>query len=503
MDNFENEIDYDYEIDTDAIIAKKSFVVGKDKMSARFLTGLKQYNLTYEEIVNSNWRYVGGDGGEVARNLFMNGTYFQIKKEDSKYNRCHLNYWILCFPNEELPDYTDRCVCDHPIIENCYISNKDDSEILVLGNCCIERFIPLKGRTCKLCTASHKNRKVNLCNECRLLCTDCKTTINNKKDVKCEKCVDKDYQFQCGNCEIMLDLRVTKYKYCSKCDDILSKKICGICNIKSFDSRKASKCNNCLIKEHAKKYCIKCKYHNKNFEKSNTCDSCFQKAENLKKLKNKLCAICNINTFDGRKYTNCDTCEKLKHKLCTICNINNPNQHPKCDTCKKLKNQICFFCNDCEDCNDDSYQITCEICKIGKYDCRFEYPESCCETPSQLQTPKNIKICSICNVNTFNSSIWKNCTKCSVQKLIKNNPIKTEEKPVIESVDNKCQKCDAILKNPAYKFCFKCFGNCIICNKKVDPRFKKCYDCNKYNKTSRDVEIIPLFNDKIEEPYPY
>jgi hypothetical protein len=287
----------------------------------------------------------------------------------------------------------------------------------VLGNCCIERFIPLKGRTCKLCTASHKNRKVNLCNECRLFCTDCKTTINNKKDIKCEKCVDKDYQFQCGNCEIMLDLRVTKYKYCSKCDDILSKKICGICNIKSFDSRDEENCSKC---------------------------------ENII---NKLCSICHINTFDSRHYKNCKKCEKIKNQLCGICHINT---------------------------FDGNYAINCNKCEKLKH-----------------------KLCSICHINTFNSSIWKNCAKCSVQKLIKNYPIKTEEKPVIEPVANKCQKCDAILKNPAYKFCFKCFGNCIICNKKVDPRFKKCYDCNKYNKTSRDVEIIPLFNNKIEEPYPY
>lgn len=381
MDNYE--FDYEYEIDTDAIIAKKSFVVEKDKMSARFLTGLKQYNLTYEEIVNSNWRYVGGDGGEVARNLFMNGTYHKIKKEDSKYNRCHLNYWILCFPNEELPDLTDRCVCDHIIIENCYIANEDDSEFLVLGNCCIERFIPLKGRTCKLCKASHKNRKVNLCNECRLFCTDCKTTINTKKDVKCEKCVDKDNEFQCGNCEKILDSRITKHKYCSKCDDILFKKKCGVCKITTFDIRYESS------------------------EYSDTCLSCIVKIKNqlLQKIKNQLCGICNIYKFDGRYATNCDICEKLKY----------------------------------------------------------------------------IKICGICNVNTFNSSIWNNCAKCSVQKLIIKHPIKIDETPV-EPVANKCQKCDAILKNPTYKFCFKCFGNCIICQKKVDPRFKKCFDCNKNNK---------------------
>ena len=451
MDNYE--FNYEYEIDTDAIIAKKSFVVEKDKMSARFLTGLKQYNLTYEEIVNSNWRYVGGDGGEVARNLFMNGTYHKIKKEDSKYNRCHLNYWILCFPNEELPDLTDRCVCDHIIIENCYIANEDDSEFLVLGNCCIERFIPLKGRTCKLCKASHKNRKVNLCNECRLFCTDCKTTINTKKDVKCEKCVDKDNEFQCGNCEKILDSRITKHKYCSKCDAILSTKICEICNIKPFDSRYASKCNNCFVKEQVKKHCIKCKRLNSNFEKSTICDECCQKAENLKKLKNKLCALCHLNVYDSTRKTNCDKCEKLKDLLCQLCELN---------------------------IYDGRYFTNCDKC----------------------EKTKNIKICGICNVHTFNWSTWNNCAKCSVQKLIIKHPIKIDETPV-EPVANKCQKCDTILKNPTYKFCFKCFGNCIICQKKVDPRFKKCFDCNKYNKTNRDIEIKPLFYDKIEQPYPY
>lgn len=374
----------------------KTHIVDKSDLRTQFLNGLEKYNITADDLIKDGWYYCGGNH----------------KQED-------INYFKMNFPNEDFPDFSNECVCGHEIINNCYICPKDESELLVIGSCCIMKFVPIKTRSCKDCKASHKNRKVNLCNECRLLCIDCKITKNYKKDVKCEKCVSKDYERKCANCDIMLDSRKTRYKYCSNCDDRLSNKICGICNKNTYDARYGfeENCSKCEDVKDAKSWCIKCKLYNENFENSDTCD----------------------------------------------------------------------------DCNDNVYKVTCEICKVGKYDVRYEYPETCCEKPNYT------KICAICNVNTFNSSIWNNCAKCSVEKLIKKQPI---TKPV-EPVTNKCQKCNTILKNPTYKFCFKCFNNCIICQKKVDPRFKKCFDCNKYNKTSRDVEIKPFFYDKIEEPYPY
>ena len=39
-------------------------------------------------------------------------------------------------------------------------------EIIVLGNCCIKKFIPSSGRTCEECDEPHRNRKHNICNSC-------------------------------------------------------------------------------------------------------------------------------------------------------------------------------------------------------------------------------------------------------------------------------------------------------------------------------------------------
>jgi len=121
-------------------------VVKRNKQSVntkdRFIQGLKKYNLTLEEIQLSGWKYVGGDTGS------------------------HLNYYKLVFPNNNrLPPHYDNCVCGHPIEYNCYIANK--TNLIVLGRCCIKQFVENSGRTCEECGSSHRNSKVNLCNDCK------------------------------------------------------------------------------------------------------------------------------------------------------------------------------------------------------------------------------------------------------------------------------------------------------------------------------------------------
>jgi hypothetical protein len=47
---------------------------------------------------------------------------------------------------------------------------------VVLGNCCIKRFIPkdLASKTCSVCKKPHRNRRVDKCNGCRDdLCITC------------------------------------------------------------------------------------------------------------------------------------------------------------------------------------------------------------------------------------------------------------------------------------------------------------------------------------------
>lgn len=111
-----------------------------DKLSHRFIEGLEKYNLTYEEI--KDWKYAGGNKGR------------------------HYNYFVMiCGDNAKPLPHTNNCVCNHYIEENCYIRNGND--FLILGNCCIKKFIPMNTRTCKYCNSPHRNRKNNICNGCR------------------------------------------------------------------------------------------------------------------------------------------------------------------------------------------------------------------------------------------------------------------------------------------------------------------------------------------------
>jgi len=116
----------------------------QDDLSKRFLDGLKSYNLKFEEIKNpEKWKPRGGNHGAGKR------------------------YFEQCFPDWELPDQQNRCVCGHPIKNNCYLYNEEIDRFLVLGNCCIKRFLPDTGtRRCQDCNEPHKRRKSNLCEEC-------------------------------------------------------------------------------------------------------------------------------------------------------------------------------------------------------------------------------------------------------------------------------------------------------------------------------------------------
>ena len=123
------------------------------KLTERFIKGLQNYNISFDEIKAGKFRYCGGN-----------------------MNR-HLNYYNLLYPDKDLPPLEDNCICGHHINENCYIT--DGKQTLVLGNCCIKKFIPKSSRTCEICGDSHRNRVVNKCNECRMgICDICSKPCN-------------------------------------------------------------------------------------------------------------------------------------------------------------------------------------------------------------------------------------------------------------------------------------------------------------------------------------
>jgi hypothetical protein len=154
------------------------------ELTERFIKGLREFNLTLKEITENNWYYCGGDKNQ------------------------HLNYFKLSCPEDDLPPFDNKCVCGHHITTNCYITNGED--LLILGSCCIKKFVPKSSRTCEKCGTSHKNRKVNKCNDCRSTCEKCGASHKNKKVNECNDC----RQGICVDCNAVCDYR---HKYCKYC----------------------------------------------------------------------------------------------------------------------------------------------------------------------------------------------------------------------------------------------------------------------------------------------
>jgi hypothetical protein len=157
----------------------------------RFIKGLLEYNLTEEEVIK-NWKYCGGN-----------------RKE-------HFNYFKLSCPGEDFPAQVNECVCRHYIEENCYITNGE--EILILGNCCIKKFLTKSGRTCEDCGEPHQNRIIDKCNNCRpktisknrKTCEDCSEPHQNRKVNRCNSC-------RIGRCDECPNRCPEKYKLCFMC----------------------------------------------------------------------------------------------------------------------------------------------------------------------------------------------------------------------------------------------------------------------------------------------
>jgi hypothetical protein len=107
---------------------------------------------------DNNWCYFGG--GQYV-------TEYQKNKKAHHYNY-FMKAWPDHFKHQPYIGHEERCVCNTPIKQQCYIINRDTKEVVVLGNCCIEK-LRLSGRTCSRCHAKHRNRKDNLCNDCRVI----------------------------------------------------------------------------------------------------------------------------------------------------------------------------------------------------------------------------------------------------------------------------------------------------------------------------------------------
>ena len=151
----------------------------------------KTYRFKFEEALTSlsttvnfkdcknEWRYAGGDSGSHA-------NYYNMIKDEY---------------NLEEPGSEALCICTHPIVENCYIRHIKTNQLVVIGNCCIKRFMSeVAGRRCTNCDKIHKNRTTNLCNECRkVYCEFCKyelgiNTVSAERGM-CQECFGNKVKF--------------------------------------------------------------------------------------------------------------------------------------------------------------------------------------------------------------------------------------------------------------------------------------------------------------------
>jgi hypothetical protein len=142
-------------------------------LTERFVNGLKKnYDLTLEDIESEGWKYCGGD------------------RNTSQY--AHLDKFFKWGKRNHTPRHVDKCVCGHEIKVNCYITN--DKELIIIGSCCIKRFIPggLK-KLCLHCKEPHRNRSTELCNDCKDtlgICRDCGRSCDGY--VRCYNCNKKN-----------------------------------------------------------------------------------------------------------------------------------------------------------------------------------------------------------------------------------------------------------------------------------------------------------------------
>jgi len=173
-----------------------------NKYFKKFCENLEELGLTYEEV-ERDYKYSGGN----------------LDEDDGETR--HSRYFDLCFPRDPFPEKVKKCLCDHPIVENCFISKDFNIDtLLIIGNCCIKRFIDKSSRTCENCDAPHKNRSLNYCNDCKEYvkrgytrkCQSCKSLCKSLN--KINKCLNCSKGF-CFSCNKKVD---PKYKKCYNCN---------------------------------------------------------------------------------------------------------------------------------------------------------------------------------------------------------------------------------------------------------------------------------------------
>ena len=132
-----------------------------------FVDNMKKEGYTIKQLLK-DYVYIGGSGYYCNDHTNPeNESGFVSTKPYRKY----MNEWVTHIDMNEIHDsrpHTNKCICGHKIKDNCWLMHAINRDIApVVGNCCIENFLPeLKIRHCDICDSEHKRWKYTICEDC-------------------------------------------------------------------------------------------------------------------------------------------------------------------------------------------------------------------------------------------------------------------------------------------------------------------------------------------------
>ena len=317
------------------------------------------------------------------------------KNYDEKHDVVYFKDTYVISENKEFQVWRE-CVCGQSILNLCFIANSDRTQFFICGNCCINHFVNANARTCDICKNKHRNRIINLCNECKThrKCDICNTEHKNLHHNLCNKCYNKK---ECKECKLRFNIK----------DFIPEKNICTLCN---------------------SKYCMKC--------------GCLK---NTKYQRYLLCYNCKFNMItdtDSKTYPDIIITIERKYK--------DYSSNENCEKCNKPKNpnymhfQYCYNCkfNNVKSETEQTINPETNSETINTFQTKFKDYSSNenCEKCNKPKNPKFIK--------------FQYCYKC---KFENKSDIKDENKTEIP--DKKCIICNTLFKPKAsyYNKCYNCF----------------------------------------------
>lgn len=160
-------------------LIQREVEVDINRLSKKFFEGLfRIHGITKKMFIDDGWKYCGGSPEERRK-----------------------KYFFEMFPDRPLPPQQHVCVCGVTIIRNRFITNRLKTQIITIGSCCCQKFLPTKdSKSCEICGKIHRNSKNNKCKECnekerlaqkianQTKCDYCLTPHRNRVDNFCNDC---------------------------------------------------------------------------------------------------------------------------------------------------------------------------------------------------------------------------------------------------------------------------------------------------------------------------